>query len=449
MPLQGNAPVPSDITLPLQECWWRALATNLTASTDTVAAAAASTPQAAHLPQHPSKACPAYHKQHAYGGQAAEGWPLGLQINWLPKLFNVLLVAQLWEVWPWQLEQLQAAAAHNEDGRASVDAGAASAASAASSSGAARDSGKRSTQHSKYATNSSGSSKALAARWRAPPSLLGSKRLPAHHMAWDMVLRATGLDWPLLPKQYVGDAHPADRSPPPVTLQQPQLAVSALARSNAAGAVSAALLLALLLQRADPGLRASFLGGPGGTALLAAAQYWGYTAVLDSAAREIGQPFGVYDAVSWVQSAGAARMLAALNCDLPVEQAGWEPAAPSGSLGLLLAWCYLVPVENWEVEVPGGWGRCPRHPCLVTTLHHARPYAEKVSTHPGECPFSTNCSQWQPSLGDVFAQSVKTVESYYTTCLSGQATFLSLCVSPLQPPKCFDAAQQHLCISAA
>jgi hypothetical protein len=132
--------------------------------------------------------------------------------------------------------------------------------------------------------------------------------------------------------------------------------------------VSAALLLALLLQRADPGLQAEFLAGPGGTALLAAAQYWGRL----GSSRQDMHGFSLVDPVGLGQGKVASRLLAALQEDCNEGPAGWKPASTSSSLGQLLAWCYLVPAGGWEVEVPAGWGAAPMHPSLVTTPHHLK-----------------------------------------------------------------------------
>jgi hypothetical protein len=313
----------------------------------------------------------------------------------------VLLVAQLWEVWPWQLQQLQQDAARDEHLGPSTAAAAGIATSAASSCGVAGADGDATlcvVQHSDGSSgrssnrNSSSSSRgATSVQQVSPPSFLRSTRLPPDHTAWETVLRSICIDWLLLLDQGQGDTQQHEgQGPPPVTLLQLQLAVSALAHGDdAEGAVSAALLLALLLQRADPGLRASFLAGPGGTALLAAAQYW-CTAAMEPGGRCM-LFFALCHPVLWEDSSCAARMLAALQSGQSEETAGWKAKTPYGSLARLLAWCYLAPVGGWELQVPAAWGPAPMWPYLVATLHHVRSLqqAQCVAHMPGEWGSST------------------------------------------------------------
>jgi hypothetical protein len=55
-----------------------------------------------------------------------------------------------------------------------------------------------------------------------------------------------------------------------------------------------------------------------------------------------------------------------------------------GSLGLLLAWCYLVPQDGWELEVPAAWGPAPREQRLTMTLHHYVSLEQTQTCMPGE-----------------------------------------------------------------
>jgi hypothetical protein len=60
-----------------------------------------------------------------------------------------------------------------------------------------------------------------------------------------------------------------------VTQQQLQLVLRVLVKASGSDFTTAALLLVLLLQRADPGLRAAFLNGPEASLLLVTLVTWG------------------------------------------------------------------------------------------------------------------------------------------------------------------------------
>jgi hypothetical protein len=155
--------------------------------------------------------------------------------------------------------------------------------------------------------------------------------------------------WPLLPKDHPSKEAAATADPGPVLLEQLQMAVFALQNSDPPGASAAALLLALLLQQAGPGLRAEFLGGPGGTTLLAAAQYWGY--YQHGGGLPLGGPYttlALYTAA--LLSAGHCkdRLLAAVEAQgRQGPRTAWREQPGAQTAVLLLAWCYLQPVPGW------------------------------------------------------------------------------------------------------
>jgi hypothetical protein len=356
----------------LQECWWHSLATSTTQLAGTAAATAAST-TLPHLPQHPSKFCVPYHLEQAYKGQVAEIVAAPVQKAGVRVALHVQLVAQLWEVWPWQLEQLQAAV-HHESCAPAVPGGSTATAMSAASSSSRTGAGGTAMTCSSRGGSSSSSCQVPPAQTAA--SLLHSGQLPHNEAAWAIVFRPTGHDWPLLPDAGEGAVQQQEgQGLPPVTLQQLQLTVSAMAHAESEEAVTGALLLALLLQRADPGLRASFLAGPGGTALLAAAQYWGHTIALHPGDPEAFFSLCVPDDKSGICS--ASQLLALLQGESWA--AGWGWLDPGTSLGMLLAWCYLVPVGDWEEEAPAAWGPAPRRQRLVITPQHC----EALSQGPG------------------------------------------------------------------
>jgi hypothetical protein len=356
-----------------QECWWRALATYTTKLAGTTAAAAAAAITPPHLPKHPSKFCLPYHVNQAYKYQLPSDLPLYVQTGGVQIALHVLLVAQLWEVWPWQLEQLQAAAA--------VASPATPMSAASSSSNTADAGGVDMTCSSDGSSSSSSSSRQVVpAHWA--PSMLRNPKLPPCAETWPIVLKATGIEWPLLPPHGAGSVQPGAKELPPVELQQLQLAVSALSHggdSEVAG--SAALLLALLLQRADPGLRAPFLAGPGGTALLAAVQYWGYSSLNPAYSDD---EVTLYVPADRSRLRGVPQLLAALQGKGAALSAAWEALDPGTSLGLQLALCYLVPVEGWELEVPAAWGAAPKWQRVAITHQCYGALTRKQAHMPGQ-----------------------------------------------------------------
>jgi hypothetical protein len=169
------------------------------------------------------------------------------------------------------------------------------------------------------------------------------------------------LEVPLLP-QYMGAAgagEPSGSCPLlAVTLQQLQLVTCAMYQGSDTGTSSAALLLTLLLQRADPGLRAQFLGGPWGSLMM---HTMGEASQQE---RLSGAPNG------WMQSVTAISAEHASEDLIVIAQGAWQnkqdfgglPAATSSLLAL--AWAHLqvqqqqqgagahvkpLPSVNWSV----------------------------------------------------------------------------------------------------
>jgi hypothetical protein len=295
----------------------------------------------------------------AHGG-SSQRKPLTMEdVSHLDAVYRVLLLAQLWDLLPWQVKQLQEADDRGCDAVATATAAAAAApatAPYASSQCAADVSSESAYSSSSRGGSSSGASsggrggtggRGADAWWSSSSGYVsgGAYRivgpwLPGHF-----------IEWPSRPPHDWGVSTAGDACTGPVTLKQLQLAVSALACAPGTWACSPALLLALLLQRADPGLRAEFLGGPGGTALLAAAQYWGNF----SSRSPTGvwkQPTLVLIGSHKMNPGDCYRRLLAL-----LQQASdGRPGVMTGflaphSFALVLAWCYLQPYPGWEEQM--------------------------------------------------------------------------------------------------
>jgi hypothetical protein len=158
------------------------------------------------------------------------------------------------------------------------------------------------------------------------------------------------VDWLLLPPQGV-EWGPEGQQLPPVTLQQLQLAMCGLAYADAYAAPTAALHLALLLQRADPGLRAEFLGGPGGNSTLATYLYWGHRDLLQfkPASSEVWQQFGLVTKADAPSCAAVQESMEAALVGLLYWPAATLLPAPT-SVGLVMGWCYLQLPPDWKQQ---------------------------------------------------------------------------------------------------
>jgi hypothetical protein len=348
--IQATA-VPSDVCclvwhqlLHMQGFWWRTLATCCQA----VAATTAGTwpPFAAW---YTNTYCTAHFAAQAYPGRLLAHLDPGRVATWGWETLHLLLLGQLWDLWPWQLAQLQQA---DDSGQPSPSLAAAMG-TVSSMSGCGAGAIGASSSSSSSSSSRSGCM-AQSEEPRVSPHVAQPGVVPAHQELY----RSVVMDWPLLPGP--GGASPlCGPGPPPVTLPQLQLAVSALASVYVSEAPTAALLLALLLQRAGPGLRAEFLGGPGGTALLVACQYWGYHQAGGcyhaQQPRQYEMTFNLV-AVSRSKPRTCHNSLrAALQGGMFLESScKWRGLGTGPSMGLLLAWCYLQLVPGWAGQLPTG-----------------------------------------------------------------------------------------------
>jgi hypothetical protein len=201
--------------------------------------------------------------------------------------------------------------------------------------------------------------------------------------AWRSVLQETAIGLPWLPSTQGGASIQQGGQQQLVTLEQLQLALCGLSHASVMGAPSAALLLALLLQRAGPGLRAEFLGGPGGTALLGAAQYWGYYYPCQSTGGHGAASFNFLEDHSIRDKITATHLLAVLDSSSDSPRT-WRLVRCGTSLGLLLAWCYLQRRPNRAV-VPEVAGGDTGTYALVTTPYHSQCVRETSVNAAGEC----------------------------------------------------------------
>jgi hypothetical protein len=382
----------------LQPCWWRVLATITSALQDTAPAAveaeAAAAPPAAQLLQHPSKYCLPYHLDSAYGGKPM-AWCLHECLPAITGLaLHVLLVAELWDVWPWQLAQLQQLQA--DDSTSATGTGGTLGGSATRSSSAAGASGDGQTSsHTGTATitptpaattsSSSSSRSSQGPSVDMAASLDAFAKHPREPARWEVLMYSAGTPWPLLPDQGMPAAQQQEgQGLPPVTLQQLQLAVGAMSHAAARNVVSAALLLSLLLQRAEPDVRASFLAGPGGSALLAACQYWGHCYGVHAAAQSYVPGCTLVAPTKWSARSAVSHLLTALHPGTQAQASDWGLTGAANSFGLLLAWSYLVPAEGWEVVV-SHVDAFAQWLGMVTTLFHTASPRLSASCMPGEC----------------------------------------------------------------
>jgi hypothetical protein len=149
------------------------------------------------------------------------------------------------------------------------------------------------------------------------------------------------LEYPLTPRVLAFCSVPPPVCPlPPVTRQQLQLVLGVVVGAGGDMLASAALLLVLLLQRADPGLRAAFLSGPEASLLLSTLVNWGRHP------GEYGQhgapgPVGVHGQLMEHTWEGAARFILDPTPGATDLGAVFPLAA---SAAMVLTMCYLEPV---------------------------------------------------------------------------------------------------------
>jgi hypothetical protein len=212
------------------------------------------------------------------------------------------------------------------------------------------------------------------------------------------------LPFPLVPRVLAPCSVPplsAAHGPQPVTRQQLQLVLQVLVQTGTAHFTPAALLLALLLQRADPGLRAAFLNGPEASLLLATLVAWGchpgewgngYPRLLGPP----GQQGTWEDGVSLV-----------VEC-LKGDDGTFTWCTHADSATLVLAQCYLEPAAPRHLE-----GQ--QQPALI--VPDAPPFVLSTGSAVGEPPqgVSTGC------MGDpkhLCTQSLKYCRTSPSCCAS-------------------------------
>jgi hypothetical protein len=359
--------VACDIPPPMQGLWWRAMATCCRAAAE-VGPPSVMMP----LPGNPLRYCGQTWYGKGYAALLEDTILTESAESYFPPVLHVLLVEQLWEVWPWQLQQLQWVLARR--GQQERTAPGVAAAGAAAVHGVGGGGGSR---------GSSSSSDEQPAAEETGVLTVTEEWSPGD----------VSVCWPLLPEHQPSSVSAGESGPGPVTLEQLQLAVCAIENADASGASAAALLLALLLQRADPGLRAEFLGGAGGTTLLAAAQYWGYHR--NDGGIPLGGPYtslAVYTSGLMAPDQCMGRLLAAVEAQgRQGPSCTWrEQPGAQGAL-LLLAWSYLQPVAGWWEEQLRQGGLVEQHPAqyfLAATPYHIKVLGVGGPPTAGECmPF--------------------------------------------------------------
>jgi hypothetical protein len=269
-----------------QEVWWRSLAVQVT-----VWSRAAASGQLQPRPLQPERCCPDYGAGYAWSPEFVHDAD-GFAKNLGESALRALLRSEVWWLWPWQLQVLEAAAAMaaasvgvegQEAGpSAATTSPASTAAGAAGTSTQATvacDAGRSSSHHtsSKPRSEGSGSKGAGSSSTSSSSSSFGKARVwLKQHWADDDHRRSGSIPYPLTPALVAPGCVPHPQCPlPPVTRQQLQLVLGLLVGDGGYTFTWAALLLVLLLQRADPGLRAAFLNGPEASLLLVTLVTWG------------------------------------------------------------------------------------------------------------------------------------------------------------------------------
>jgi hypothetical protein len=238
----------------LQEIWWDGLAACTGTTTHRGAA------DGSAMSQHPCALRLAANSCLANACVHLMSQPLRALEEASARAVHVLLLAEVWDLLPWQLQQLEAACA----GDGSEDVGASRSRSSSSSEvGLGRD---------KHDSSSSGGGGAASICLTSSSSSSSSQS----GVWWS---EQVYLDMPLLPPSHIGAAGEGEAGSssssrsssstlPAVTLERLQLVTCAMGQAQPDRMSSAALLLTLLLQRADPGLRSQYLGGPWGSLML-------------------------------------------------------------------------------------------------------------------------------------------------------------------------------------
>jgi hypothetical protein len=297
------------------------------------------------------------------------------------ELVHVLLLRELWELLPWQVLQLEgvggvavaaAAAAGGEAANAACSAGGGSEGSGSSDTSKG---GEGSSEEEEEAVDYT------EAMWRTAHIHLDIPLLPQHGMAAHSSRSSSsggsgdssssgggggggssssnggrggsssGGGDRGASTSGCGSSSPAA----PVTLEQLQVVTSAMYLASMRTGYPAALLLTLLLQRADPGVRADFLSSPMGSLMRHALcqMAWDHDKTLG---------IGWLVSVATATTSEARAQLAAVLNKVPLQQQPlglWRMSSVTASL-LVLIWSHLVvgpPSELWRrrPEAPGPW----------------------------------------------------------------------------------------------
>jgi hypothetical protein len=153
------------------------------------------------------------------------------------------------------------------------------------------------------------------------------------------------IPYPLTPALVAPGCVPPPQCPlPPVTRQQLQLVLGLLVNTGGRTFSTAAVLLVLLLQRADPGLRAAFLNGPEASLLLVTLVTWGCHPG-EWGVHEVPSLLGTTGRDTSWQDAVQAALDLLQRTDVSVACFS-HPA----SAALVLAYCYLEPAAPRQLD---------------------------------------------------------------------------------------------------
>jgi hypothetical protein len=339
----------------------------------------------------PAALCPAYNEELAlsWGGHSLESTFLAEVIRTLGAL-QALLLAELWQLWPWQLQVLEAAAAAqdaadaalvaanadqeageglDEAAEGSAEAGeeAAEAAEGSAEAGEEADGAGTGSDKAGEGSDAAGEQSDAASQEAEDSgsrkggtngSGSGSEEDEDEEEEPGQGFCDTFLDRPmsgllLTPRLVAADSRPQVQGPAlaPVTRQELQLALDVMVHAVGPVCGPSALLLVLLLQRAEPELRTAFLNGPEASLLLSTLIAWG-------ARRDRNDNRG--DPNTWRpyrEEVGDWRLahkllLEALGGAEAKSNSAMEPGAFAAAV---LGMCFLEPAPGRELDL--------QHPC--------------------------------------------------------------------------------------
>jgi hypothetical protein len=353
--------------LVLQDLWWHLLGS----SSDTKCATQVRGADWLPAPKHSCARSAATVISSKYPQQLLASYDTRTVTACTNETVHLLLLSELWGLWPWQLQQLQRAA--------------------------------NSSQGSSHCSPVSSS-------------------ISHSTTAASLSSTAVTLAFPLLPVGAGGggSALGGSSTPSPVTLEQLWLVTHIMCQGPCLHYYSAGLLISLLLQRADPGLRAEFLGSPWGS-------YFLDVLVTVPTHEAMGGKVVGWRGPGPSMGAGAAQpqLEAALQGRMPL--CGWNPLPAATSCLLALAWAHLVVKSGCDMAAAAeGWallGTCRNLikaltesvdlPGKRTTLHRHQPQAYSQLSDYEQCSHqiklfpallfdmcfkrSTGCCQAQPA----------------------------------------------------